>query len=199
MKSLNFQTVYCSTEPIKSGITDPKLGIGKQEDDFFTAEENIQREKLDVELEETEEHVKKREKVAYSMYASLLKELVCHKEPSSLEGLENFLLFLLPGGFFCLLLPHYENPGLSRTTDARKQQQEDSAPASVSSESGTATALAGQDQRKALKFGFSSQGSGSKSVRDLAEFKIYSVVLQRSQKLQHPLYSATTLMKNRGK
>lgn len=49
-------------EPIKSGIRDPRLGIGKQEeDDFFTAEENIQRKKLDVELEETEEHVKKRE------------------------------------------------------------------------------------------------------------------------------------------
>lgn len=49
-------------EPIKSGIRDPKLGIGKQEeDDFFTAEENIQRKKLDIELEETEENVKKRE------------------------------------------------------------------------------------------------------------------------------------------
>ncbi|GKU91193.1 hypothetical protein SLEP1_g5097 [Rubroshorea leprosula] len=49
-------------EPIKSGIRDPKLGIGKQEeDDFFTAEENIQRKKLDVEVEETEELVKKRE------------------------------------------------------------------------------------------------------------------------------------------
>lgn len=50
------------TEPIKSGIRDPKLGIGKQEeDDFFTAEENIQRKKLHIELEETEEHAKKRE------------------------------------------------------------------------------------------------------------------------------------------
>ena len=49
-------------EPIKSGIRDPKLGIGKQEeDDFFTAEENIQRRKLDVEVEETEENAKKRE------------------------------------------------------------------------------------------------------------------------------------------
>lgn len=49
-------------EPIKSGIRDPRLGVGKQEeDDFFTAEENIQRKKLDVELEETEEHAKKRE------------------------------------------------------------------------------------------------------------------------------------------
>ncbi|XP_044466584.1 G patch domain-containing protein 8 isoform X2 [Mangifera indica] len=52
-------------EPIKSGIRDPKLGIGKQEeDDFFTAEENIQRKKLDIELEETEENVKKREVLA---------------------------------------------------------------------------------------------------------------------------------------
>lgn len=49
-------------EPIRSGIRDPKLGVGKQEqDDFFTAEENIQRRKLDVEVEETEEHAKKRE------------------------------------------------------------------------------------------------------------------------------------------
>lgn len=49
-------------EPIKSGIRDPKLGIGKQEeDDFYTAEENIQRKKLDIEVEETEELVKKRE------------------------------------------------------------------------------------------------------------------------------------------
>ena len=49
-------------EPIKSGIRDPRLGVGKQEeDDFFTAEENIQRKKLDIELEETEEHAKKRE------------------------------------------------------------------------------------------------------------------------------------------
>ncbi|KAE9593733.1 hypothetical protein Lal_00036400 [Lupinus albus] len=53
------------TEPIKSGIRDPRLGVGKQEeDDFFTAEENVQRKKLDIELEETEEHVKKREVLA---------------------------------------------------------------------------------------------------------------------------------------
>ncbi|RYR02023.1 hypothetical protein Ahy_B06g080876 isoform C [Arachis hypogaea] len=49
-------------EPIKSGMRDPRLGVGKQEeDDFFTAEENIQRRKLDIELEETEENVRKRE------------------------------------------------------------------------------------------------------------------------------------------
>ena len=55
---------YCSgiIEQIKSGIKDPKLGLGKQEeDDFFTAEENIQRQKLDIEVEETEEQAKKRE------------------------------------------------------------------------------------------------------------------------------------------
>lgn len=49
-------------EPIKSGIRDARLGLGKQEeDDYFTAEENIQRKKLDIEVEETEELVKKRE------------------------------------------------------------------------------------------------------------------------------------------
>lgn len=57
-------------EPIKSGIRDPKLGIGKQEeDDFFTAEENIQRKKLDIELEETEENAKKREVCHFLSYS----------------------------------------------------------------------------------------------------------------------------------
>ncbi|XP_020571385.1 G patch domain-containing protein 8 [Phalaenopsis equestris] len=52
-------------EPIKAGIRDPKLGVGKQEqDDFFTAEENVQRRKLEVELDETEELAKKREVIA---------------------------------------------------------------------------------------------------------------------------------------
>lgn len=56
-------------EPIKSGIRDPKLGIGKQEeDDYFTAEENIQRKKLDIELEETEENIKKREVCIMYLY-----------------------------------------------------------------------------------------------------------------------------------
>lgn len=50
------------TEPIKSGMRDPKLGIGKQEeDDYYTSEENIQRRKLEIEIEETEEQLKKRE------------------------------------------------------------------------------------------------------------------------------------------
>jgi len=37
-----------------------------------------------------------------------------YRGPSSLEGLENFLQFLLPGGFYCLLRAHSENPGVSR-------------------------------------------------------------------------------------
>ncbi|GJV80983.1 G patch domain-containing protein 8 [Tanacetum coccineum] len=41
------------TEPIKSGIRDAKLGLGKQEeDDFFTAEENIQRKNCEMSKEE---------------------------------------------------------------------------------------------------------------------------------------------------
>ena len=57
-----YLTIAGTIEPIKSGIRDPKLGIGKQEeDDYFTAGENIQRRKLDIEVEETEEVVKKRE------------------------------------------------------------------------------------------------------------------------------------------
>ena len=59
---LNMLYVSGITEPIKSGIRDAKLGLGKQEeDDYFTAEENIQRRKLDIEVAETEELVKKRE------------------------------------------------------------------------------------------------------------------------------------------
>lgn len=50
------------TEPIRAGIRDPKLGVGKQEqDDFFTSEENVQRRKLEIEVEETEEHARRRE------------------------------------------------------------------------------------------------------------------------------------------
>ncbi|CAI0552037.1 unnamed protein product [Linum tenue] len=73
-------------EPIKSGIRDPKLGIGKQEeDDFFTAEENIQRKKLEIEVEETEEHAKKREKAAYITYACLLTGIIYLRGTSTLK------------------------------------------------------------------------------------------------------------------
>lgn len=50
------------TEPIRAKSRDAKLGLGKQEqDDFYTAEENVHRKKLEVELEATEELVKRRE------------------------------------------------------------------------------------------------------------------------------------------
>lgn len=59
---LSFGLSQGIVEPIKSGIRDAKLGLGKQEeDDYFTAEENIQRRKLDIEFEETEELARKRE------------------------------------------------------------------------------------------------------------------------------------------
>lgn len=49
-------------DPIRGGVSGPKLGLGKQEqDDFYTAEENIQRKKLEVEIEETEEVARQRE------------------------------------------------------------------------------------------------------------------------------------------
>ncbi|XP_062225111.1 uncharacterized protein LOC133923849 isoform X2 [Phragmites australis] len=49
-------------EPIRADIRDAKLGVGKQEeDDFFTSEDNVQRKKMNIELEETEGHIKKRE------------------------------------------------------------------------------------------------------------------------------------------
>ncbi|GAQ80259.1 hypothetical protein KFL_000500110 [Klebsormidium nitens] len=52
-------------DPIRGGVSGPKLGLGKQEqDDFYTAEENIQRKKLEVEIEETEEVARQREVVA---------------------------------------------------------------------------------------------------------------------------------------
>ena len=49
-------------EPIRAGLRDKNLGLGKQEqDDQYTAQENIQRKKLETEIEETEEIAKKRE------------------------------------------------------------------------------------------------------------------------------------------
>lgn len=50
--------------------------MGKQEeDDYFTSEENIQRKKLDVELEETEENAKKREVCFLDLLPKYLKLL----------------------------------------------------------------------------------------------------------------------------
>ena len=49
-------------EPIRAKSRDAKLGLGKQEqDDYYTAEENVHRRKLEVEIEETEELARRRE------------------------------------------------------------------------------------------------------------------------------------------
>jgi hypothetical protein len=70
-------------EPIRADIRDAKLGVGKQEeDDFFTSEENVQRKKLNIELEETEEHIKKRE--------------VCNLTPGGASFCTFFKLFSFP-------------------------------------------------------------------------------------------------------
>lgn len=98
----------------------------------------MQRRKLEVELEETEEHTKKRE-VCNRIFSSgcllsisgyvevkvyifgihignrfllnmsyLLTGLVYYnlEWTSTLEGLENYVLFLLSGGFYCLVRAH---------------------------------------------------------------------------------------------
>ncbi|KAL6967395.1 hypothetical protein U1Q18_033203 [Sarracenia purpurea var. burkii] len=45
-----------------------------------------------------------------------LMEIVYHKG-STLEDLENFVQFLLPGDIYCLLPAHYENPEAVETDD----------------------------------------------------------------------------------
>ncbi|GJS59066.1 G patch domain-containing protein 8 [Tanacetum coccineum] len=157
------------TEPIKSGIRDAKLGLGKQEeDDFFTAEENIQRKKLDIELEETEEVAKKREVMAD-------QEIKIETEVKEIR--KSFY------SFFKEMKEMHGSSGRDERqkreqlrqekemakADAQQQQQqlqqqedqEDSEKSNLLVKS--ATVLADQDQRKALKFGFSSKFGGSKS------------------------------------
>ncbi|XP_021898953.1 G patch domain-containing protein 8 isoform X2 [Carica papaya] len=185
-------------EPIKSGIRDPKLGIGKQEeDDFFTAEENIQRRKLDVEVEETEENAKKREVLAEreQKIQTEVKEIrkvfyceLCNKQYKLAMEFEGHLssydhnhrkrfkeMREMHGSSSRDDRQKREQQRQERemakfvlTADARKQQQlqqkqEEIGSAPVPSGPRAATALADQDQRKSLKFGFSSKGSASKS------------------------------------
>ncbi|PQM34218.1 G patch domain-containing protein 8 isoform X4 [Prunus yedoensis var. nudiflora] len=185
------------TEPIKSGIRDPKLGVGKQEeDDYFTAEENIQRRKLDVEIEETEEHAKKREVLAEreQKIQTEVKEIhkvfycdLCNKQYKLAVEFEAHLSSYDHNHrkrFKEMKEMHgsssrddrqkreqqrqeKEMAKFVQIADARKQQQqqqeEESGSAPGSTELTSATTLADQDQRKALKFGFSSKGGTSKS------------------------------------
>ncbi|XP_059652195.1 uncharacterized protein LOC132299526 [Cornus florida] len=186
-------------EPIRSGIRDPKLGIGKQEeDDFFTAEENIQRKKLDIELEETEEVAKKREVLAEreQKIQTEVKEIrkvfyceLCNKQYKLAMEFEAHLSSYDHNHrkrFKDMRDMHgsssrddrqkreqqrqeREMAKFAQMADAHKQQQqqqqqqEQSGAPPVSTALKSASALAVQDQRKALKFGFSSKGGTSKS------------------------------------
>ncbi|XP_038718449.1 G patch domain-containing protein 8 [Tripterygium wilfordii] len=186
-------------EPIKSGIRDPKLGIGKQEeDDFFTAEENIQRRRLDIELEETEENAKKREVLAEreQKIQSEVKEIrkvfycdLCNKQYKLAMEFEAHLSSYDHNHrkrFKEMREMHgtgssrddrlkreqqrqeREMAKFAQMADARKQQDqqqhEESGPALESNAPRTVTALADQDLRKALKFGFSSKVGTSKNL-----------------------------------
>ncbi|KAI3701854.1 hypothetical protein L6452_27259 [Arctium lappa] len=187
------------TEPIKSGIRDSKLGVGKQEqDDFFTAEENIQRKKLDIELEETEEIAKKREVMAdrEQKIQTEVKEIrkvfyceLCNKQYKLAVEFEGHLssydhnhrkrfkeMREMHGTSSRddrqkreQLRQEREMAKFAQMADAHKQQQQQQQQ-QEEDESGktnypvkNATVLADQDQRKALKFGFSSKVGASKS------------------------------------
>ncbi|WCJ26830.1 D111/G-patch domain-containing protein [Euphorbia peplus] len=181
-------------EPIKSGIRDPKLGIGKQEeDDFFTAEENIQRKKLEIELEDTEENAKKREVLAEreQKIQTEVKEIrkvfycdLCNKQYKLAMEFEVHLssydhnhrkrfkeMREMQGTSSRddrqkreLQRQEREMAKFAQMADARKQQQqqqlEEPVSTPVSNSMKSATALT--DQRKVLKFGFSSKGATSK-------------------------------------
>ncbi|KAH7571242.1 hypothetical protein ACOSP7_013627 [Xanthoceras sorbifolium] len=179
-------------EPIKSGIRDPRLGIGKQEeDDFFTAEENIQRKKLEIEVEDTEENAKKREVLAEreQKIQTEVKEIrkvfycdLCNKQYKLAVEFEAHLSSYDHNHrkrFKEMREMHgsssrddrqkreqqrqeREMAKFAQMADAHKQQQQQQQQQHQQEESGSApvsagTTLAVQDQRKALKFGFSSK------------------------------------------
>ncbi|KAI3496496.1 hypothetical protein L1887_38860 [Cichorium endivia] len=182
------------TEPIKSGIRDSKLGVGKQEqDDFFTAEENIQRKKLDIELEETEETAKKREVMADREHKiqNEVKEIrktfyceLCNKQYKLAVEFEGHLssydhnhrkrfkeMREMHGSSSRddrqkreQLRQEKEMAKFAQMADAHKQQQqqqqqEESEKSKLPVKN---VGVLDQDQRKALKFGFSSK-LGAKS------------------------------------
>ncbi|KAK4835118.1 hypothetical protein QYF36_005502 [Acer negundo] len=180
-------------EPIKSGIRDPRLGIGKQEeDDFFTAEENIQRKKLDIEVEETEENAKKREVLAEreQKIQTEVKEIrkvfycdLCNKQYKLAVEFEAHLSSYDHNHrkrFKEMREMHgsssrddrqkreqqrqeREMAKFAQMADAHKQQQQHREEESGSAPVSAGTVVTNQDQRKALKFGFSSKVGTSKS------------------------------------
>ncbi|KAH9604698.1 hypothetical protein KSS87_011952 [Heliosperma pusillum] len=183
-------------EPIKSGMRDPKLGIGKQEeDDYFTAEENIQRRKLDIEVEETEEVAKKREVIAereqkiQTEVKEIHKVFFCHLCNKQYKLAMEFEAHLSSYDhnhrkrFKEMREMHGSNRDDRQkreqqrqekemaNTDARKQQLQDQEPSGSSDSSATkGVAIPLEiDQRKALKFGFSAK-SGLSKVRSFPAF-----------------------------
>ncbi|RAL52727.1 hypothetical protein DM860_007495 [Cuscuta australis] len=181
-------------EPIKSGIRDAKLGIGKQEeDDFFTSEENIQRRKLEIEVEETEELAKKREVIAEREHKiqTEVKEIhkvffcdLCNKQYKLAMEFEAHLSSYDHNHRkrFKEMREMHESSSrddrqkreqqrqeremakFAQMAGASKKQQEKEETIQASHVMRTATALADQDQRKTLKFGFSAKGSQSKKM-----------------------------------
>ncbi|KAL2941724.1 G patch domain-containing protein 8 [Bienertia sinuspersici] len=196
-------------EPIKSGMRDPKLGIGKQEeDDYFTAEENIQRRKLEIEVEETEEVARKREVLAEreQKIQTEVKEIhkvffcnLCNKQYKLAMEFEAHLssydhnhrkrfkdMREMHGGSNRddrlkreQQRQEKEMAKFAQIADARKQQQiqEQDQPGTDPVTSGTKAAAdpVDNDQRKALKFGFSAKA---------AHPKAHPAVLPRSQKFR---------------
>lgn len=180
------------TEPIKSGMRDPKLGIGKQEeDDYYTSEENIQRRKLEIEIEETEEQLKKREVMAEREHKiqNEVKEIrkvfycdLCNKQYKLAMEFEAHLSSYDHNHrkrFKEMREMHgassrddrqkreqqRQEREMAKIADARKQKQQQEEPGSspIPAPTISATALADQDQRKTLKFGFSSKSGTSKT------------------------------------
>lgn len=186
------------TEPIRSGIRDAKLGVGKQEeDDFYTSEENVQRKKLDVELEETEEIAKKREVMAEreQKIENEVKEIrktffceLCNKQYKLAVEFEGHLssydhnhrkrfkeMREMHGSSSRderhkreQLRQEKEMAKFAQIADARKQEQQQQQLEQQEQSGNTtgvrsaATVLVEQDQRKTLKFGFSSKAGTSK-------------------------------------
>ncbi|XP_057798293.1 uncharacterized protein LOC131014357 [Salvia miltiorrhiza] len=190
-------------EPIKSGIRDAKLGLGKQEeDDYFTAEENIQRRKLDIEVAETEELVKKREVIAEreQKIQSEVKEIrkvfycdLCNKQYKLAMEFEAHLSSYDHNHrkrFKQMRDMHgsssrddrlkreqqrqeREMAKFKQMADTHKQlqqlqNQEEAGTLPAPPAPSNATAVADQDQRKVLKFGFSAKGSTAKSSINIA-------------------------------
>ncbi|KAI3827753.1 hypothetical protein L1987_01836 [Smallanthus sonchifolius] len=164
------------TEPIKSGLRDSKLGVGKQEeDDFFTAEENIQRKKLDIELEETEEIAKKREVMADREHKiqTEVKEIrkvfyceLCDKQYKLAVEFEGHLSSYDHNHRkrFKEMREMHGSSSRDDRADAHKQQQQQQEDSERNNHPvKNATVLVDQDQRKALKFEFSSKVGASKS------------------------------------